>query len=693
MVKSVESRKPNAALLEAKRRAKNLKMLEQEQIVEPVKDVFSKALSSLKMVRSETGIIYDDSMDQHKCFWDEEHQERPERFTEIIKRCQELDLLDKSTSGVTDQEHLEDTSSNYNAIYIHPSTFDLSLLSAGCTIDLVDNIIKKKVQNGMAIIRPPGHHAMKAEFNGYCFFNNVAIAARHALDVLNLKKILIIDWDAHHGQGTQRFFYDDPRVLYFSLHRYEFGEFWPNLRESDYDWIGEGSGKGFNFNIPLNKKFMQNEDYLSVFQQILLPVAFEFQPELVIVSAGYDAAFGCPEGEMALTPAFYSHMTRSLMHLADGKLAIVLEGGYCVRSLAEGATLTLRALLDFPSPTLVDKWEVPSPEICETILNCIYVHRPYWKCLNVQDTYTLEELNNKNPQPDLHKVVQVYKGKLYLKKTTDLECSKNKLCYVYDDKMCEHKNVDEEGHPECPERIKKIKSKFEEFGLTQRMQLLPSRIATTDEVCLAHTRLHLNFVRRLTPKANLKEIGSKFNSVYLHEKTFDCATLAAGSVLNVVDNILTNQFRSGVCVIRPPGHHAEPDQPHGFCIFNNVAIAAQYAIRNGVNKVLIVDWDVHHGNGTQHIFENNPNVLYISIHRYDNATFFPKKTDANYDVVGKGAGEGFNVNIPWNKKGMTDMEYIMVMQQIVLPIAYEFNPELVLVSAGFDAAIGDPLGG
>lgn len=114
---------------------------------------------------------------------------------------------------------------------------------------------------------------------------------------------------------------------------------------------------------------------------------------------------------MALTPAFYSHMTRSLMHLADGKLAIVLEGGYCVRSLAEGATLTLRALLDFPSPTLVDKWEVPSPEICETILNCIYVHRPYWKCLNVQDTYTLEELNNKNPQPDLHKVVQVYKGK------------------------------------------------------------------------------------------------------------------------------------------------------------------------------------------------------------------------------------------------------------------------------------------
>lgn len=241
-------------------------------------------------------------MDQHSCYWDKEHQERPERFTETIKRCKQLNLIDQckklssrkatkeevlaihdektytileSTKGNKSEADLENLSSNYNAIYIHPTTFDLSLLSVGCTIELVDNIVKKKVQNGMAIIRPPGHHAMKAEFNGYCFFNNVAVAAKYALDNLNLKRILIIDWDVHHGQGTQRFFYDDPRVLYFSIHRYEFGEFWPNLRESDFDFIGEGRGKGFNFNIPLNKKFMKNEDYLSIFQQILLPVAFE----------------------------------------------------------------------------------------------------------------------------------------------------------------------------------------------------------------------------------------------------------------------------------------------------------------------------------------------------------------------------------------------------------------------------------
>lgn len=116
---------------------------------------------------------------------------------------------------------------------------------------------------------------MKSEYNGYCFFNNVAIAAQHALDNRGLNRILIVDWDVHHGQASQRMFYNDPRVLYFSIHRYEHGMFWPNLRESDFDWIGEGDGKGFNFNLPLNKTGMTNADYLAIFQQILLPVAIE----------------------------------------------------------------------------------------------------------------------------------------------------------------------------------------------------------------------------------------------------------------------------------------------------------------------------------------------------------------------------------------------------------------------------------
>ncbi|XP_067641178.1 histone deacetylase 6 isoform X2 [Eurosta solidaginis] len=707
------------------------------------------AVIAQTMTQKPTGIVYDETMSQHRCLWDENHPERPERFIRVLERCKELQLIEhckripsrratkdevlllhsnehyellQQTSGVHDVAGMEDLSSKFDSIYIHPSTFELSLLATGSTIDLIENIINGNVQNGMAIIRPPGHHAMKAEFNGYCFFNNVAIAAQYALDILKLSKIMIVDWDIHHGQGTQRFFYNDQRVLYFSIHRFEHGTFWPNLKESDFDAIGYGNGLGYNFNVPLNKTKMGNGDYMAIFQQLLIPVAVEYQPELIIISAGYDAALGCPEGEMEVTPAFYPHMLSTLMKLSQSHVAVVLEGGYCLDSLAEGAALTLRTLLGGTCPRLVEKLDPPSEVVQDAILNCIFAHRSYWRSLQIQPIYTMEELNNVNPQPKLHKISRLFIGGKslparfptrntapviapeiveqnekrlkYLKSETKLLSPQIRVCYVYDDLMLQHSNSFEEGHPEQPERIKRIHEMHQYYQLTERMKHLPTRTATTDEICLAHTRAHLNFIRRISDKDELQGMGEKYNSVYFHPKTFECATMAAGSVLQVVDKVLKGEARSGICIVRPPGHHAEPDVPHGFCIFNNVAIAAQYAIRDhGLNRVLIIDWDVHHGNGTQHIFESQSNVLYISIHRYDNGTFFPKCKDADYDVVGKGTGVGFNVNIPWNKKGMGDMEYVMAFQQLVMPIAYEFDPELVLVSAGFDAAIGDPLGG
>lgn len=174
------------------------------------------------MIRGETGVIYDESMAQHCCLWDSNYPECPERFTSVIDRCREMKLIErckelkprlatkeevltihtedvydllKSTKGKTDEPYLEDLSSHYDAIYIHPTTFDLCLLACGSTIELVDNILDNKIQNGMAIIRPPGHHAMKSEYNGYCFFNNVAVAAQHALDNKGIGKILIVDWE------------------------------------------------------------------------------------------------------------------------------------------------------------------------------------------------------------------------------------------------------------------------------------------------------------------------------------------------------------------------------------------------------------------------------------------------------------------------------------------------------------------
>lgn len=341
----------------------------------------------------------------------------------------------------------------------------------------------------------------------------------------------------------------------------------------------------------------------------------------------------------------------------------------------------------------------------------------------MQDVYNIEELNNINPQSNLYKVPhdsfigsdppplkfqtrdcypiqndsfrqRVSERLMQLRFFTDLTFPVNRVCFVYDEIMMQHKNKFDAYHPEQPERILKIKQRFEEYNLINRMKHLSSRAAKEEELALVHTQAHITLMKEIVERNDLDVAGDSYNSIYFHEKTYESAIYAAGSVLQVVDEVLNGRSRSGVCVIRPPGHHSESDECHGFCIFNNVSVAAQYAIKNhGLKRVLIVDWDIHHGNGTQHIFDESNEVLYISIHRYDHGNFFPRSKDADFCEVGSGVGKGFNVNIPWNKKGMGDMEYILAMQNIVLPIAYDFDPELVIVSAGFDAAIGDHLGG
>ena len=142
--------------------------------------------------------------------------------------------------------------------------------------------------------------------------------------------------------------YTNVNLILALINRYEHGEFWPHLRESNYDYIGgpeDQPSAGKNINVPLNKTRLGDSDYLSIFNQILLPIAHEFRPDIILVSAGYDAAMGCPEGQMKVTPAAYGHLIHSLMAFADGKIGVFLEGGYFIDSLAEGAAMTLRALL------------------------------------------------------------------------------------------------------------------------------------------------------------------------------------------------------------------------------------------------------------------------------------------------------------------------------------------------------------
>lgn len=739
--------KPSAVIIAAKRKAQQKK---KHSFQIELRDHYQIAMDSKTKVKGETGLVTEPRMAEHRCLWDDQYPECPERLTSVIERCHELNLIEQcklfppraatkeelcvlhcpsvydmmeKTHQNSNLEYLEEISAKYDAVYIHPTTHELALLAAGSTIDLVDNIVSGQVQNGAALIRPPGHHAMRAEPCGYCFYNNVALAARHAIDQRGLNRILIVDWDVHHGQATQQMFYNDPRVVYFSIHRYEHGAFWPNLRQSNFQYVGAGRGKGYNFNVPLNKTGMTDGDYLAIWHHLLLPMALEYQPELIIISAGYDAAYGCPEGEMELTPAVYGHLTHLLMSICP-RVCVVLEGGYCLASLAEGAAITLRTLLGHPPPVLEVVPE-PSDEIRDTILNCIYAQKPYWNCYNFQPTYSTSGPPNVcDEQKEKHTVTVKWEGDEtrpdtfatrdcyplqdtdtktriaerlnHLRIVTDLSMPQHAVGYIYDQAMLKHKNICEPGHVECPERIMRIHERHRDFGLLDRVHQLTARTATDEEILAVHTEKHLNRLKELA-STNLRSLHIQkkaYDSVYFHPDSLESAAVATGCVLQMVDSVLTNEVGSGVCVIRPPGHHADEDIPSGFCLLNNVAAAAKYAIhKHGLSRVIVLDWDVHHGNGTQRITYDDNRILYMSLHRYDHGLFFPHSKDADYGAVGEGRGEGYNVNVPWNSRGIGDPEYLTAFMKVILPIAYAYNPQLVIVSAGFDACVGDPLGG
>ncbi|NWX99061.1 HDA10 deacetylase, partial [Nothoprocta ornata] len=357
---------------------------------------------------SGTALIYDEEMTSHKLLWNDPicDIEVPERLSSsyeqlehyhLVERCvrvpareaseEEILLVHSSehlevakSTQTMNEEELKSVSGNYDAFFFHPSTYRCAKLAVGASLQLVDSVMSGKVCNGMALVRPPGHHSQRNAANGFCLFNNVAIAAKYAKRKYGLQRILIVDWDVHHGQGTQYIFEEDLSVLYFSWHRYEHQEFWPSLKESDYDSIGLGRGKGRNINLPWNKVGMGNSDYLAAFFHVLLPMAFEFDPELVLVSSGYDSGIGDPEGQMDATPDVFAHLTHFLMQLANGKLCVVLEGGYHLKSLAESVCMTVKTLLGDPVPQITGEM-APCLSAIESIQNVRAAHKPYWKCL------------------------------------------------------------------------------------------------------------------------------------------------------------------------------------------------------------------------------------------------------------------------------------------------------------------------
>ena len=236
------------------------------------------------------------------------------------------------------------------------------------------------------------------------------------------------------------------------------------------------------------------------------------------------------------------------------------------------------------------------------------------------------------------------------------------------------------GHPERPDRLRVL---LDHLGDARDLVHLGARAAADEELALVHPAAHIERVAASAGRARVVFDPDTATSA----ESWEAARLAAGSLLVVCEAVLAGQVQNGFALVRPPGHHAERERAMGFCLFNNVALAAAWLKTHGVERVAIIDWDLHHGNGTQHCFERDPDVLYVSTHQYP---YYPGTGAA--DEVGQGAGAGRTLNLPF-PAGFGDAEYVRAFTEVVAPVVRQFAPGFVLVSAGFDCDHRDPLGG
>ena len=262
--------------------------------------------------------------------------------------------------------------------WLSPGSVDAALLAAGATVEAVRALKEGRARNAFVLVRPPGHHAESNRSMGFCSCNNVAVAAAVARKQLGVERILIADWDVHHGNGTQEIFWDRSDVLFFSTHRKP--PFYPQT--GTLEEVGAGEGLGYTVNVPLPGG-VGDGDFLSIYREILEPIADAYRPELVLVSAGFDTHVVDPLGGMEMTAAGFAALTTCLRGIAerhaDGRLALVLEGGYDLGGLTEGvrACIDVLAAEELPRPSLPP----PRPEVAELIRATRAFHAANWPTL------------------------------------------------------------------------------------------------------------------------------------------------------------------------------------------------------------------------------------------------------------------------------------------------------------------------
>ncbi|XP_036408155.1 histone deacetylase 5 isoform X1 [Megalops cyprinoides] len=379
-----------------------------------------------------TGLVYDTFMLKHQCMCGNTHihPEHAGRIQSIWSRLQETGLLNrcerirgrKATLDEIQTVHSEHHTLLYGTSPLNRQKLDSKKLlgpisqkmcallpcggigvdsdtvwnemhssgavrmAVGCVIELAFKVAAGELKNGFAVVRPPGHHAEESTAMGFCFFNSVAITAKLLQQKLSVEKILIVDWDIHHGNGTQQAFYSDPNVLYISLHRYDDGNFFPGSGAPEE--VGAGPGVGFNVNIAWTggvEPPMGDVEYLTAFRTVVMPIANEFSPDVVLVSAGFDAVEGhqSPLGGYSVTAKCFGHLTQQLMTLAGGRVVLALEGGHDLTAICDASESCVSALLGdeldpLPEDVLQQK---PCPKATASLERVIKIQSKHWSCL------------------------------------------------------------------------------------------------------------------------------------------------------------------------------------------------------------------------------------------------------------------------------------------------------------------------
>ncbi len=338
-----------------------------------------------------TACLYSPVFLEHE---EEDHPESPERLREIMRVLKDSALLprlkpidpiqatDAQIVSVHTAQHLQRVKEivgrgggHFDSdTYANARSLDAARLAAGAVVRAVDAVMAGEVDNAFALVRPPGHHATRTRAMGFCLFNNIAIGAQHALDQHHLERVLVADYDVHHGNGTQDIFYRTPRVLYFSTHQYPY---YPGT--GNWTDIGEGAGEGFTINVPLAPG-VGDEGYQRIFDDLLYPAAERYRPQLVLVSVGYDAHWRDPLAMENLSLAGYASLAKTMAELArdfcNGRLVYVLEGGYDLEVCASGVANTFHALLgDTEISDPVGPAPRPGSDIGEYVEQLRGVHR------------------------------------------------------------------------------------------------------------------------------------------------------------------------------------------------------------------------------------------------------------------------------------------------------------------------------